>query len=86
MICKNGHKFSATGPPPDYIPFILADRFPGTPPTYYQHMPADERAKIIRILGVEGLINRKWNEANEGVEPGTDVFVAEFEYDLWDDD
>jgi hypothetical protein len=70
----------------DYVPFILADRFQGTSPIDYRHMAADERTWLLRIMGVEGEISRIWAEANDGVQPGTEVFIAEFEYDLWDDD
>lgn len=48
-------------------------------------MDADRRAFIINILGVEGIINRQWAEANAEVEPGTEVFITEWEYDLWDE-
>lgn len=73
-------------PPIEYVPFILAERFPGTSPETYMDMSADRRAHIINVLGVEGSINRQWAEANADVEPGTDVVITEWEYDLWDDD
>jgi len=52
----------------------------------YRYMPADERAWLLKMVGVEGEINKIWNEANEGVTGDTEVWVAEFEYELWNDE
>lgn len=49
-------------------------------------MPADRRARIIEVLAQEGYVNKLFEEAAEGTEPGTDLWIAEVEYDLWDDD
>ena len=49
-------------------------------------MSADRRARIINILGVEGMMNKAWAEANENTEPDTEVWIAEWEYELWDDE
>jgi hypothetical protein len=81
----NKHVFKGLAPPLDYLPFILAERFSGTTPVDFLDMPADRRAYMIEILSVEGYINNLFDEASQGTEPGTDLWIAEVEYDLWDD-
>lgn len=63
---------------------MLAERFPGTTPTQFMDMTADRRAYLLSVMSVEGQINKTWAEANNNLEPGTEVWIAEWEYDLWD--
>ena len=48
-------------------------------------MPADRRTQIVNIMGLEGQINRTWAEATDGIGSDTDVYIAEWELDLWDE-
>lgn len=80
------HKFRSIGPPIEYISIILADRFQGTSPEAYMDMPADRRALLLSMIGIEGQIDTTWREAKEGTEPGDEIWIAEWELDLWEDE
>lgn len=49
-------------------------------------MSADRRAWIFEVMKCEGYVNALFEEAAEGTEPGTELWIAEVELDLWDDE
>jgi hypothetical protein len=51
------------------VPIILADRFEGTGPLYWEDVDADRRQRVLSILSVEGEVAAAWS----GLAPGDDV-------------
>jgi hypothetical protein len=49
-------------------------------------MPADRRALFLTVMGIEGGINKTWQDAMDDAEPGAEIWIAEWELDLWDAD
>lgn len=47
-------------------------------------MPVSTRRRIIELMGVEGEVERLYAEVE--ADPGDDIFIAELEYDLDEDE
>jgi hypothetical protein len=57
------------------VPILLADRFSGTSPLYWQDVGADDRQWLLGMLAVEGQVARDW----AGLGPDDDVVLADDE-------
>ena len=58
------------------MPILLADRFQGTTPLYWEDIDADRRQHVLAMLAVEGEVAQSW----AGLGPDDDVvLVAEDE-------
>jgi hypothetical protein len=55
------------------VPIILADRFEGTGPLYWEDVDADRRQHVLSILAVEGEVAAAWTS----MAPGDDVVFIE---------
>jgi len=55
------------------VPIILADRFEGTGPLYWEDVDADRRQWVLSMLSVEGEVAAAWT----GMAPGDDVVFIE---------
>jgi len=42
------------------VPIILADRFSGTTPFYWEDVEADRLQRLLGMLGVEGEVAQLW--------------------------
>jgi hypothetical protein len=42
------------------VPIILADRFNGTSPLYWEDVEADRLQRLLSMLGVEGQVAQEW--------------------------
>ena len=51
------------------MPIILADRFEGTGPLYWEDVDADRRQRVLSMLSVEGEVAAAWS----GMAAGDDV-------------
>lgn len=49
-------------------------------------MDAEEREYLLQIMGVEGRVARLFAEAAAETEEGDDIFIAEIEYGLDEDE
>ena len=47
------------------MPILLADRFQGTSPMYWEDIDADRRQHLLSLLRVEGEVSQAW----EGLGP-----------------
>jgi hypothetical protein len=52
-----------------YVPVLLADRFGGTSPLYWEDIDADRRQSLLSLLAVEGEVAQAW----AGLGPDDDV-------------
>lgn len=43
------------------MPILLADRFDGTSPLYWEDVDADRRQRLLVLLGVEGEVSQAWS-------------------------
>ena len=55
------------------MPILLADRFSGTSPLYWQDVDADQRQWLLGMLAVEGEVSRAW----AGMGPDDDVVLED---------
>jgi hypothetical protein len=55
------------------VPILLADRFSGTDPLYWEDVDADRRQHLLALLAVEGEVARQW----AGMGPDDVVIVVE---------
>jgi hypothetical protein len=55
------------------VAILLADRFEGTSPLYWEDVDADRRQRLLALLGVEGEVSQQW----AGLGPDDDVVVIE---------
>ena len=55
------------------MPILLADRFSGTSPLYWQDVDADQRQWLLSMLAVEGEVSRAW----AGMGPDDDVVLED---------
>jgi len=55
------------------VPIILADRFEGTGPLYWEDVDADRRQWVLSMLTVEGEVAGAW----ASMAPGDDVVFIE---------
>jgi len=53
----------------DYVAVLLADRFEGTSPLYWEDVEADRRQRMLGFLRVEGEVAQLW----AGMGPDDDV-------------
>lgn len=53
------------------MPVLLADRFQGTTPLYWEDVDADRRQHVLALLAVEGEVAQAW----AGLGPDDDVVV-----------
>lgn len=42
------------------MPILLADRFEGTGPLYWEDVEADRRQRLLVLLAVEGEVGQAW--------------------------
>jgi len=42
------------------VPILLADRFEGTGPLYWEDVDADRRQHVLALLSVEGQVAQAW--------------------------
>jgi hypothetical protein len=54
------------------VPVLLADRFAGTSPLYWEDVDADRRQRLLTLLGVEGEVAHAW----AGLGPDDDVVLV----------
>jgi len=54
------------------VPILLADRFEGTSPLYWEDVDADRRQRLLTLLGVEGEVAQTW----AGLGPDDDVVLV----------
>jgi hypothetical protein len=54
------------------VPILLADRFEGTSPLYWEDVDADRRQRLLSLLGVEGEVAHAW----AGLGPDDDVVLV----------
>ena len=52
---------------------ILADRFSGTSPLYWDDVAADRRERLLRLLSVEGEVEQAW----AGLGPDDEVVLVD---------
>jgi len=57
------------------VPILLADRFDGTSPLYWEDVDADRRQRLLVLLSVEGEVSQAWS----GMGPDDDVVVMDSE-------
>jgi hypothetical protein len=55
------------------VPLLLADRFGGTSPLYWEDIDADRRQRLLELLGVEGQVALAWS----GLGPDDDVQLVD---------
>jgi hypothetical protein len=55
------------------VPILLADRFEGTSPLYWEDVDADRRQRLLVLLGVEGEVAHTW----AGLGPDDDVVLLD---------
>jgi len=55
------------------VSVILADRFSGTSPLYWEDVDADRRQHLLSLLGVEGEVSAMW----AGMGPDDDVVIPD---------
>ena len=55
------------------MPILLADRFEGTSPLYWEDVDADRRQRVLALLSVEGEVAREW----AGMGPDDDVVLVD---------
>ena len=55
------------------MPILLADRFEGTGPLYWEDVEADRRQKLLVLLGVEGYVASQW----AGLGPEDEVVLVD---------
>jgi hypothetical protein len=54
------------------VPILLADRFEGTSPLYWEDVDADRRQRLFALLSVEGEVAQTW----AGLGPDDDVVLV----------
>jgi hypothetical protein len=54
------------------VPILLADRFEGTGPLYWEDVDADRRQHVLALLSVEGEVAQAW----AGLGPDDEVVLA----------
>lgn len=64
---------------------ILAERFGGGLDQYAE-MDAQKRQHYLNLMGEEAYVANLYAEASEGMSPGDQIFIAELEYDLDDEE
>lgn len=57
------------------MPILLADRFEGTSPLYWEDVDADRRQRLLALLGVEGEVAQQW----AGLGPDDEVVLVDAE-------
>ena len=55
------------------MPILLADRFSGTTPLYWEDVDADRLQRLLALLGVEGEVAQQW----AGLGPDDDVVLVD---------
>jgi len=55
------------------VPILLADRFEGTGPLYWEDVDADRRQRLLQFLAVEGEVAQAWS----GLGPDDDVVLGD---------
>lgn len=55
------------------MPVLLADRFQGTSPLYWEDADADRLQRLLVLLSVEGEVAQAW----AGLGPGDDVVLVD---------
>ena len=55
------------------MPVLLADRFEGTTPFYWEDVDADRLQRLLVLLGVEGEVAQAW----AGLGPDDDVVLVD---------
>lgn len=55
------------------MPILLADRFQGTGPLYWEDVDADRRQRLLQLLSVEGRVAEMW----AGLGPDDDVLLVD---------
>jgi len=55
------------------VPVLLADRFEGTTPFYWEDVDADRLQRLLVLLGVEGEVAQAW----AGLGPDDDVVLVD---------
>jgi hypothetical protein len=55
------------------VAVILADRFEGTSPLYWEDVEADRRERLLQLLNVEGEVAQAW----DGLGPDDNVVMVD---------